>query len=501
MAEVNNEMVRAIVQRVLSELGEEPVSSGRVSSARVPERPSRSAIPGRTNRSAPGRSAAIPSAGGVFDDMGEAVEATTLAQRIWADTPLSLKAAVIQALRDAMHQHAEEFARMARAETGMGRVEDKILKHHNAATATPGLEDLDSRAFSGDRGLVVEEYAPYGVVGAVTPSTHPIPVLLNSIIIIIAPGNGAVFNVHPAAKRVSSHAMEIFHRAITAAGGPPNLVSMVREPTLETLRILFGHPSVSLIAATGGPAVVEAAFQSGKKVIAAGPGNPPVLVDETACLHRASEQIIRGAGFDNNILCIAEKETFVVASVFDRFMGAMEKAGAVRLNRLQIRSLTEKAFIRAGDRWEVNRDLVGKNAAVLAKAAGLLTLTDDVRLLFGETEFDHPFVQEEQMMPFMPLVRVGDVREGIDLAVKAERGYGHTAMIHSNHLDSITAFCRALNTSIVVVNGSSLAGNGPPAGEGYFSHTIASPTGEGVCTPRNFARIRRICSYRSLRIV
>jgi aldehyde dehydrogenase len=504
MAEIDNEVVRTIVRRVLSELGEEPPSQGRTPSRAEGATPSpgpASRIVGRGRL--PGEPAsAVRSHPGVFDDIGDAVEAAAAAQKLWSDTPLGVKAGVIQALRDAMHRHAEEFARMAHEETGMGRVEDKILKHHNAADATPGLEDLASRSFSGDRGLVVEEYAPYGVVGAVTPSTHPIPVLLNSIIIIIAPGNGAVFNVHPAAKRVSAHAMEIFNRAIMAEGGPPNLVSMVREPTLESLRKLFGHPSVSLIAATGGPAAVEAAFKSGRKVIAAGPGNPPVLVDETACLDRAAEQIILGAGFDNNILCIAEKETFVVESVFDRFMQAMEKAGAVRLNRLQIRSLTERAFEQTdGGHWVVSRELVGKNASVLARTAGRLTLNDDVRLLFGETEFDHPFVQEEQMMPFMPVVRVRDAREGIDLAVKAEHGFGHTAMIHSNHLETITAFSRALDTSIVVVNGSSLAGNGPPAGEGYFSHTIASPTGEGVCTPRDFARIRRICSYKSLRIV
>lgn len=391
---------------------------------------------------------------------------------------------------------------MAVEETGMGRFEDKVTKHHTAADATPGIEDLESRSWSGDRGLVVEEYAPYGVLAAVTPSTHPIPVLLNSIVIITAPGNGAVFNVHPAGKRVSAHAMGIFSQAIQAAGGPPNLVTMIREPTMESAQRLFQHPDIAMIVATGGPAVVEAAFRAGKKVIAAGPGNPPVLVDGTACPDRAAERIIEGASFDNNILCIAEKEVFVVEPIFDSFVASMERAGAVRLNRLQIKALTEKAFTRTSrGEWVVGRELVGRNASVLAKAAGLLTLTDEVRLLFGETEFEHPFVQEEQMMPFLPLVRVPNAREGIRLAVEAERGYGHTAMIHSNDLDVITEFSRAVDTSIVVVNGSSLAGNGPPAGEGYFSHTIASPTGEGVCTPRDFARVRRLSSFGSLRAV
>jgi acyl-CoA reductase-like NAD-dependent aldehyde dehydrogenase len=270
---------------------------------------------------------------------------------------------------------------------------------------------------------------------------------------------------------------------------------------MESVDRLFKHPRIPLIAATGGPTLVEAAFQSGKKVIAAGPGNPPVLVDKTACLPNAAKHIIQGASFDNNILCIAEKETFVVESVFTKFEEAMDQAGAVRLDHSQIEKLTRLAFSKTGGNlWRINRDFIGKDASELGKAVGL-SLSGDVRLIYGETDFNHPFVQEEQMMPFMPVVRVEDAEEGIDLSVKAEHGYGHTAMIHSNDLQLITEFSRRIDTDIVVVNGPSLAGNGPPAGEAYFSHTISSPTGEGVCTPRDFARIRRICTYESLRIV
>ena len=255
-----------------------------------------------------------------------------------------------------------------------------------------------------------------------------------------------------------------------------------------------------MIAATGGPAVVQAAFKAGKKVIAAGPGNPPVLVDETADLKAAAERIIEGASFDNNILCIAEKEVFVVDSVYDQFMQAMANAGAVRLSEPQIKTLADKVFSR-NDRGYVvtNRDFIGKNANVLAAAVGL-DLSDEVRLLFGEASFECLFVQEEQMMPYLPIVRVRDARHGIELAKQAEHGFQHTAMIYSNNLDTITEFNKALDTDIVVVNGNSLAGNGGMAGEAYFSHTIASPTGEGICTPRNFARIRRLAMYKSLQM-
>lgn len=437
---------------------------------------------------------------GVFDDVDKAVASAKKAQSVWETTSKQTKEKIISALRKAMHEHAEDFSRRAVAETGLGRVSDKIIKHHNAADATPGLEDLETKSWSGDKGLVYEDYAPYGVIAAITPSTHPVPVLFNSLIIIIAAGNSVVFNVHPAAKKLSAYATEIFNNTIIQNGGPSNLGCMIKEPTLESADKLFRHPDIKLIAATGGPALVKSAFQSGKKVIAAGPGNPPVLVDETADLKKAAKTIIEGASFDNNILCIAEKEVFVTEKVFDSFMFEMERAGAVKLFKPQIEKLASQVFSK-NERGNVivSRDFVGKNASVLARSVGV-NISDDVRLLFGECPFDCPFVQEEQMMPYLPIVRVKNFEEGLAFSIKAEHGYQHTAMIHSSNLDNITRFTKAMNTSIVVVNGSSLAGNGGMAGEGYFSHTIASPTGEGVCTPRNFARVRRLSIYNSLQI-
>ena len=164
-------------------------------------------------------------------------------------------------------------------------------------------------------------------------------------------------------------------------------------------------------------------------------------------------------------------------SVFDDFMTALETAGAVRLNSTQIVALTEQALRRDKNGYVFGKiEYIGRNASVLANACGM-NVSDDIRLLFGEVPADHPFVIAEQMMPFMPVVRVKSLNDGIEKSLKAEHRFGHTAMIHSNNLDNITAFTRALDTDIVVVNGPCVAGNGPGAGEGYFSHTIASPTG------------------------
>ncbi|MBK7107062.1 MAG: aldehyde dehydrogenase [Ignavibacteriae bacterium] len=441
------------------------------------------------------------SSNGVFENVDDAIYQSKIAQKKWIKVSTDIKKKIISELRKTMHYYAEDFSKKAHEETGMGRVEDKIAKHHNAADATPGMEDLETRSWTGSKGTVIEERAPYGVIAGITPSTHPIPVLLNSIIITITGGNSVVFSVHPFAKNVSAYAIEIFHKVIVENGGPENVISMIKEPTLENVNKLFNHPDIDLIVATGGPAVVEAAFKAGKKVIAAGPGNPPVLVDQTADLNNAAKSIITGASFDNNILCIAEKETFVLNQVFDDFVQAMKNNGAVYLNSNQIEILTQKAISKnENGHYFGTKEFIGKNANVLASACGL-NLSNEVRLLFGEVSENHPFVVAEQMMPFMPIVRVNSFEEGLIKCKKAEHGFGHTTVIHSNSLINITKFTQEMDTSIVIVNGPSLAGNGGSAGEGYFSHTIASPTGEGVCTPKDFTRVRRIAISNALKIV
>jgi aldehyde dehydrogenase len=319
--------------------------------------------------------------------------------------------------------------------------------------------------------------------------------MVSNAINILAAGNAAVFSPHPAAARCAAHALKLFNREIERTSGVSNVITMVAKPTLESVAQIFHHPDVALICVTGGPAVVKAAMQSGKRVIAGGPGNPPVVVDETADLHKAARDIIAGAAFDNNLLCIGEKEVFVVASVADRFKRAMLAAGAVELDSQAIDRLTKAAFTFEDDgkgcaRAHVNKDFVGRDPSVLAQAAGA-RIPDSTQLLFGETAENHPFVQEEQMMPFLPLVRVPDLDAAIAASLRAEHGYRHTAIIHSRNLDNVTKMARAMNTTIFVNNAPSTGSLGVD-GPGYFSHTIATPTGEGVTTPLTFTRERQI---------
>jgi acyl-CoA reductase-like NAD-dependent aldehyde dehydrogenase len=382
----------------------------------------------------------------------------------------------------------------------MGRVPHKIQKFEVVARETPGVEDLQQTAWSGDHGLTVVEMAPFGVVAAVTPSTHPVPTTVNNAISLISAGNSAVFAPHPRAKNISAVGIQLLNRAIVSAGGPPNLLVSTHEPTIESAQALFTHNDVDLLLVTGGGGVVSAAMQAPKRAICAGPGNPPVVVDETADLVKAAADTVAGGAFDNNILCIGEKEVFVVQTVADEFKRNVLANNCFELDRGQIEKLTQTAFpTDAQGNWGMNRDLVGRNASVLADAIGV-SVPVETEMLIGEVEFGHPFVMREQMMPFLPIVRVPDVNTGIDMAIEAEHDYKHTAVMHSKNVENMTNMARKCKCTLFIKNGPSTAGLGA-GGEGYTSFSIATPTGEGVTSARTFTRQRRCTLVDFFRIV
>ena len=428
--------------------------------------------------------------GGVFQTIDAAVQAATRAQLQLVEMSLEQRKQIVEAFRRTSHEYAEEFSRRALAETGMGRYEDKILKHQVAADSTPGVEDLEATSWTGDNGLTVVEMAPFGVIGAVTPSTHPVPTMVNNAICIVSAGNSVVFNVHPAGKKVSMFAVRLINEAVVKVGGPANLVTAVEEPTLESANDLFNHPGIRLLLVTGGPGVAQAALASPKKAIVAGPGNPPVVVDETADLAKAARDIIDGGAFDNNILCLGEKQVFAIDSIADELKRLMVQYSAYELNAQQIDALSQVAFVDGPDGHPTaNRELIGRNASVLGERIGL-NLDDSLRMLIGETDANHVFVREEQMMPFLPIVRVPNIDQAIREAVISENGYGHTAIIHSRNIENMHRMARAANTTIFVKNGPSYAGVGL-GGEGFGTYSIAGPTGEGLTSPRTFTRQRR----------
>ena len=439
---------------------------------------------------------------GIHATVNEAVSAATRAVAAYQSLGTEVRAAVIASIRSSMRAHAEELAKMAHAETGLGRVEDKIRKNILVATRTPGPEDLEGMIETGDAGMMLTEMAPFGLIGSITPTTNPTSTIINNTIAVLSGGNGVVFNVHPNAKGVSAYNVRLLNKAIVTAGGPPDLVSAIPEPTIASAQELMHHPKVRVLLVTGGPAVVREALKTDKRAITAGPGNPPAVVDQTADIDKAAADIVAGASFDNNVICTDEKTTVAVRSIADQLVRAMGRSGAVVLKEHELRKVERVIFDSMGPPNRpgvINRNWIGKDAARIAAAAGI-DVDGDPRLLVAEVPVEHSLVWTEQMMPVMPVVRVRDVDAAIDLAVRSEHLFRHTASIHSSNVATITRMAKAINVSIFVANGPNYAGLGE-GGEGFTSFSIASPTGDGLTRPRTFTRERRISVVGALRIV
>ena len=474
MAAMTEDLIRDVVQQILAQIG--------------------------ANGSAPGIGASSPIKGrdGVYPTADAAVKASGIAFAAYKTRPLADRAKAVAAIKAICVEQAEELGRMELDETGIGRLDHKIAKLRDAVPLAPGVEFLRTDNVAGDDGLTLTDYAPFGVIGSITPVTHSLPTLAGNAVSMLASGNTVVFNAHPSGAKVAVEGVRRFNRAIRQAIGLDDLLTIIETPTLETAAALFDHKGVRLLVVTGGPAVARAALESKRRAIVAGPGNPPVVVDATADLQAAAKAIIQGAAFDNNLLCIGEKQVFVVAEVFDPMMDAMGRHGGFRIGSAQIDALTKAAFTTGSDgKLHVNKDLVGKDPAVLARHAGV-SIPEGVQVLYGETGADHPFVEHEQMMPFLPFVRVPDVDRAIELAKLTEHGYGHTAILHSRDTAVMTRMGRAMDCTIFVVNGPSVAGIGL-GGEGYLSFSIAGPTGEGVTSPLTFTRQRRTAIAGGLR--
>ena len=507
--------IRDVVQSVLAEMGTNgsaaTVQAGETAAVNRAKRTAAATPSSKPNRTKPGipvigRGGSVPSprgggSDGVFSSADAAVDAAQAAFVELSKRPLAERERACQIVKRICREQADELGRMEFDETKVGRLSAKVEKL-GMIDGVLGTETLTTEARSGDDGICLIEHAPFGVICAITPVTHSLPTLACNAVNMIAAGNTVVCNPHPSGKRVACEGTRRFNRAFREELGLENLVTIVAEPTLETADAMFAHRSVRLLVVTGGPAVAKAALQAGKKAIVAGPGNPPVVVDETADLEIAAESTIAGAAYDNNLLCIGEKEVFVVADVFDAFCDALSRHGATRLSDADTAKLTAHAFgppKTPGGHAVLNRDLIGQDAAKLAAAIGA-SVPSDTPLLFGETTHESPFVQEEQMMPFLPIVRCRDFDEALARALDAEHGYGHTAVCHSQSVERMTRMGRAVNTTLYIQNGPSTAALGS-GGEGYLSFSIATPTGEGVTTPLTFTRQRQNIIAGSLRIV
>ena len=488
---LSDQQVDIIATRLAERLSASPASGSNVSAANI------TAV-----RSAPAIAPREALGEGIFATVDDAVEAAGTAFRELDGMSLEGRQKIIASIRESMLEHAEELARLAHSETGLGRAEHKVIKNRLVTRKTSGTEVLTPHAVTGDNGLTLTEYAPYGVIGTITPTTNPTSTIICNTIAMLSAGNSIVFNVHPNARECSMANVRLLHRAIVNAGGPANLVTAVAEPTIESAQELMGHKGVRLLAVTGGSGVVRQAMTSGKRAICAGPGNPPVVVDATADLEHAARSIVAGASFDNNIVCVDEKEVIAVESIIDELMYQMSRHGAYHLNESELKRVEQVIFSeRRGPRQRavVEKDLIGKNASEILERAGISCSGGPV-LLIARVPNDHSLIWTEQMMPVMPVTAVPDVDQGIELAKEAEHGFGHSSGMYSRDIDALSRMARTINTSIFTKNGPFFAGLGE-GGEGHCSFTIASPTGEGLTGPVAFSRLRRCVLVDHFRIV
>jgi aldehyde dehydrogenase len=494
MSSLNETLIRDVVAEVLGRLGSSPAATKPAAAA---------ASTGGCNVKSSKAAPALRGKFGVFQDANEACAAAQEAYLQLKEKGLEARRKIEVIVKTMAEKNAEVWGKLEFDETKIGRLDHKIAKL-KIIKLVPGVDFLRPDARSGDHGITLEEYTPFGVIGAITPSTHSIPTLSGNIVNIVGAGNAVVFNAHPNAARCAAVAVRAYNEAIYREIGIENIATIVEKPTLESFDAIGKNEFIRLLLVTGGPMVVKAAMKTGKRAVCAGPGNPPVYVDDTACMKRAAKAIIDGASFDNNLLCIGEKEVFALDKIADKLMAEMASNGAVKLTSSQLDALTKAAFtFKEGQgggcsHAAVNRDFIGRDPEFLAKAIGL-NLPAGTQLLFAETDAKHPFVEEEQMMPFLPIVRVKNLEEGIERSLEAEHGYKHTSVIHSHDVESITEMGRALDTTLFIKNGPSMAGLGL-GGEGYLSFSIATPTGEGVSNPRTFTRVRRCVMVDNLRI-
>ncbi|HWQ43977.1 MAG TPA: aldehyde dehydrogenase [Desulfosporosinus sp.] len=427
-----------------------------------------------------------PNSFGVFNDVDSAVEAAKTAYDQLAKCSLERRGEMIEAIRSKIHTNVDFLAKMELAETGFGRQEHKMKKILVMLEKTPGIEDVMPEIFSGDLGMSIIERRSFGVTACITPSTAPAATVVHNAICMIAAGNTAVISAHPGAKKTTIKTVQLVNEAIIEIGGLPNIVTVVADATIENARKLMNHEQISMIVATGGPAVVKTALSCGKKAIGAGAGNPPCLVDETADISKAAQDVINGNSNENGINCVGEKSVLAVESIADALIQEMRQKGAYLIKSNQIDDLVKVVTLPNGN---PNVKFVGKNANLILKEIGI-NVDDTYRSIIFEAPADHVLVMEEFLMPVLPIVRIKDFDSGANLAMKIEGGRRHTAVIHSKNIDHMTRYAKMLSTTILVKNGSSYNGAGID-GEGHTTMTIAGPTGDGLTTPRTFTRPMR----------
>ena len=390
---------------------------------------------------------------------------------------------LIQSIREQMLALAPALLKKLIEQTNMGCLDDKLISLNLIVQNTPALEDLSASVNTGDNGLTLNEFSPYGVIAAFVPLNNLIETMICNTIGMLAAGNAVIFAVPAAAYTIAQELVIQLNLAVTKAGGPEHLIGVVTD---KQAKELVNHHDIDMVVMTG-DAYYDLNIPICKKIILTGVAHTPVIVDETADVAQAAKDIVAGASFDHNLSFIAEKVIVAVDSVTDFLTHHLITAGAYVLTEENALKRLESLLLYSDEDSSAYK---GRSAVDILYLLGVHDRLDTRLIVVEVDSINHPFVQNNLMAPILPLVRAKNVHVAIEMAKQIEGGCKHTAVMHSKHIDHLTACARELQVILFVKNAPSYAGLGL-GGEGYTSFTIAAITGEGAVSARHYSRARR----------
>jgi acetaldehyde dehydrogenase/alcohol dehydrogenase len=355
------------------------------------------------------------------------------AQRAYATFPQEKVDLIFKEVAAAADTARKELAEAAVGETGMGVVAHKIIKNHFAANFIykKYKKAKTCGVISKDRESGLWTVAdPVGLIAGIIPTTNPTSTAIFKALLTLKTRNGIVFSPHPRAKKCTALAAKIVADAATKAGAPAGLIGCIKEPTIEATNALMAHPAVDLILATGGPGMVKAAYSSGKPALGVGAGNTPAIIDETANVRRAVEDIFLSKTFDNGMICASEQSVIAVDEVFGDVKNEMIRCGAHILNASESKKVRAIIFTEKG----LNAAIVGQSAHSIGAMAGI-SVPESTRVLVSEEKSyaaDNPY-GHEKLSPILALYGASDFERAVKIALHliAIGGLGHTAVLHT----------------------------------------------------------------------
>lgn len=385
-----------------------------------------------------------------IDDLNVIIDRVKSAQEVLATYNQEQVDRIFEAVAIAANKNRIPLAKMAVAETGMGIVEDKVIKNHFAAeeiynkyrhARTCGVIERDAT-----NGLT-KVAEPLGVIAGVIPTTNPTSTVIFKTLIALKTRNGIIFSPHPRAKKCTIETAKILQEAAVAAGAPKNIIGWIEEPSIDLTQHLMSHEGISMILATGGPGMVKSAYSSGKPALGVGAGNTPAIIDETADIKMAVSSVLMSKTFDNGMICASEQSIIVHKDVYDEVKKELEYRGAYILNKKE-KEKVAKTIIQNG---KLNAAIVGQPAFKIAELAGV-KVPENTKVLVGEVEkigVEEEF-SYEKLSPVLAMYKADTFEDAVSDAAELIHfaGRGHTSVLYTaeHNADRITHFSNMLDT-------------------------------------------------------